>query len=117
MLSIEIDKRLRSLRIPPDLAEQASIRGTHQLLADNIETVRDVVFHDRAIVDECSFAFGAVVVDVVVQTLTHEVQAVEMVQSFDVGGEATTIFGVDLHLVWLEAGFWRFIERDCDASV
>jgi hypothetical protein len=39
------------------------------------------------------------VVVIVPNTLTQEVQAVQMVQSFDVRGVATTVFLVDLHLV------------------
>ncbi len=86
-------------------------------MTDDVETVRDVIFDDCAVVDECSLAFGAVVVDVVVESLPDEIQAMEMVQAFNVRWVATSIFGVDLYLIGLDARFWRFVNRHCNASV
>jgi hypothetical protein len=74
MLSVEIHKSLRSFRIPPDLSQQSGIRGAHQLLSDNIQTMRDMVPNNGAVVDESTFSFGAVVIDVVVEALTNEVE-------------------------------------------
>ena len=86
-------------------------------MTDDVETVRDVIFDDCAVVDECSLAFGAVIVDVVVESLPDEIQAMQMVQAFNVCWEPTAIFGVDLYLIGLDARFWRFVDRHCNASV
>lgn len=71
MLSIEIHKRLRILGIPPDLAQQSRVRRTHQLLADDVQTMRDVVLHDVVGVDEGALTPRTVVVDVVIERLAE----------------------------------------------
>jgi len=55
--------------------------------------------NDVVIVLECPVTLGFVVIVVPMKRLSHEVQTVEVMQSFDVGGEATAVFGVDLDLV------------------
>lgn len=67
--------------------------------------MRDMITNDRAVVNESTFAFGAVVVNIVVQALPDEIEAVEMVQAFHICGEAAAVFGVDLHLIGLDSGF------------
>jgi hypothetical protein len=49
--------------------------------------------------------------------LSDEVEAVEMVETFNVGWEAATVFGVDLDSVRLDAGFRSFINRNCNTSI
>lgn len=39
VLSVEVYKSLGMRRIPPNLTQKASVRSTHQLLADDIEAV------------------------------------------------------------------------------
>lgn len=39
MLRVEIDKRLRVIGVEPDLAEDADVGGTHELLSQDIEAV------------------------------------------------------------------------------
>lgn len=105
MFRIEVNKCLGIFSIPPYLAKETSIRCAHQLLSDDVQTVRDVILYDVVLIDECTFALGAVVVNVVVQRLADEVQTVKMVKAFDVGGESTSVLGVNLHLIWLQSGF------------
>jgi hypothetical protein len=76
-----------------------------------------MITNNCAVVNESTFAFGAVVVNIVVQALPDEIEAMKMVQAFHICGEATTVFGVDLHLIGLDSGFWCFVERNCNTSV
>jgi len=103
VLRIEVNKRLRIFSIPPDLPKESSIRCAHQLLSDDIQAMRNVILYDIVLVDERALALGAVVVDIVVQRLADKVQAVKMVKTLDVGGESTSVLGVDLHLIWLQS--------------
>jgi hypothetical protein len=65
--------------------------------------MRDMVPNNGAVVDESTFSFGAIVIDVVVKTLTNEVETMQMVETFNIGGEATTVLGVDLDPIWFDA--------------
>ena len=76
MLGIEVDKRLRPLLrigLIPYLAQHARVDLTHQLLADDVHTVRDVQADDGFGVDEGACAEGGVVVMVKVEGLAEEV--------------------------------------------
>lgn len=77
----------------------------HELLPDNVKTVRDVMLHDVIIVRECALTFFVVVIVIVIQSLSDEVQAMKMMESFDIGWETSAVFLVDFNLIWLEAGF------------
>jgi hypothetical protein len=79
--------------------------------------MRDMVPNDGAVVDESTFSFGAVVIDVVVEALTNEVETMQMVETFNIGGEATAVLGVDLDPIWFDARFWSFVQRNCNPSV
>lgn len=70
---VEVDKSLRTCWIPPYLSQRSRVKCTHQLLADDIETMRDVVLDDIVVVNEGSLAESVVVVVVVVERLTNEV--------------------------------------------
>ena len=117
MFGIEIHKSLGRMRIPPDLAQDTGVWHAHQLLANDVHAVRDVETNNVVFVLECSFAFGFVVVVIEVQSLSEEVQAVEVVQSFDVGGESAAVFGVDLDLVEFQSGGCGFLDWDGYTSV
>lgn len=79
--------------------------------------MRDVVLDDVIFVDEGPLALGAVVVDVVVEGLAQEIEAVEVVETFDVCGETAAVFGVDLNLVMSKTGFGGFADWDGYASI
>ncbi len=65
--------------------------------------MRDMVPNNSAVVDESTFSFGAVVIYVVVETLTNEVETMQMVETFNIGGEATAVLWVDLDPIWFDA--------------
>jgi hypothetical protein len=65
--------------------------------------MRDMVPNNGAIVDESTFSFGAVVIDVVVETLPNEVETMQMMETFNIGGEATAVLRVDLDPIWFDA--------------
>jgi len=48
---------------------------------------------------ECAFSEGVVVFVVVPERLAEEVEAVEVVETFDVRGESAAVFGGDFYLV------------------
>jgi hypothetical protein len=62
--------------------------------------------HNITLIFERSFAQGVVIIKVVPKTLTEEVEAVEMVESFHVRGIAAAVFTVDLYLVVGETRFF-----------
>lgn len=64
------------------------------------------------VVLEGAEAEGVVVVEVVVEGFAEEVETVEMVETFDVCGEASAVFGRDLDLVAEETRFCGFVGRD-----
>lgn len=72
---------------------------------------------DVVVVHEGTFAFGPVVVDIVVEGLPQEVEAVQVVESFDVGGEAAAVFGVDLYLVGFQTGAYGLVDWESETSV
>jgi hypothetical protein len=49
--------------------------------------------------------------------LTNEVETMQMVETFNIGGEATAVLRVDLDPIWLDARFWSFVQRNCNPSV
>jgi hypothetical protein len=63
-----------------------------------------VDLHDELFVGEGALAERLVVVVVPVEGLTQQVEAVQMVQAFDVGGVAAAVFGVDLDVVGCDSG-------------
>jgi hypothetical protein len=100
MFCVEIHKRFRMIDIPPHLAEQSCIRCTHQLLADDIQAMTDMVSNDVILIQECPLTLRTVVVDVIIEGLAQKVQAVEMMQPLHVRREASAIFGI-----WTWSGF------------
>jgi hypothetical protein len=66
--------------------------------------MRDVISNDVVCIYKCSFALGVVIMVVEVETLTHEVETVEMVEAFYVGREAATVFGRDADVGGGETG-------------
>ena len=99
VLRVEIHESFWCFRIPPNLTQDTGIWHTHQLLANDVHTVRDMETNDIVVILEGSFTLGFVVIIVEVQGLAEEVQAVKMVQTFDVCGKPTAIFRIDLDLV------------------
>lgn len=76
MPSIEIDKGIRISLVRsliPDLAQQTDVDCAHQLLAQDVEAVCDVLLHDVGFVFERALGLGLVVLEVVVQRLAEEV--------------------------------------------
>jgi len=121
VVGVEIDKRLHGLGKHPDLPEDADVDGAHQLLADDVHAVRGVHAHDVIVVHEGALAERLVVVVVPLQGLPHQVEAVEVMQAFDVGGVAAAVFGVDLDVVGRNSGggglvfgddYWMIWRRD-----
>jgi len=81
------------------LTEDAGVNGAHELLADYVEAVADVDLHDVLLVLECALAKVFVVVVVVFQRLSQEVQTVQMMKTLDVCRIPAAILWVDLDLV------------------
>lgn len=71
MLGIEIDKRTRVLTKCPYLSQHAHIDRTHELLAQDVEAVRNVKADDVVSVGESAGTEGVVVVVVVVEGLAE----------------------------------------------
>lgn len=117
VLGVEVDEGLGGLGIPPDLAQESRVGGAHQLLAHDVQTVGHVVADDVVVVHEGALALGTVVVDVVVERLTHQVQTVQVVQTLDVGGKAAAVLGVDLDLLALQPGFEALADGNGEAAI
>lgn len=100
MLGIEVDKRLRVFGIPPHLAKHAGIWRAHQLLANYVEAMRDVIADNIVFIDEGTFSLRAIIVDIVVEGLAKQVEAMEMVETLDVRWKTTAVLGINLDLVW-----------------
>jgi len=117
MLSIEVNKWHWFLLIPPNLSKHTRINGAHELLSENIKTVRfdqsayldilefrtklltNVPFYDIFFILESPFTQTFVVVVVILQAFAQKVKAMKMVQAFDVGWIASSIFVVDLDMI------------------
>jgi hypothetical protein len=76
-----------------------------------------VIFYNPIIIHEGTLSFGTVVIDIIEEGLSNEVEAVEMVQAFDVCWKSTTVLGTDLDLVMLESGFGCLVYWNCDCAV
>ena len=59
---------------------------------------------DMVIVLEGAVTASVVVVEVIIECLSEEIQTVEVVETFDVGGKAAAVFGIDLDVVGRETG-------------
>lgn len=139
VLGVEIDKcigRLGSGWPIPDLSEHSNIDCAHELLSDNVQTVRNMLPEDELLVLEGTLALFPVIVHVVVQSLSHQVCAVQLVKSFYVGRISAAVLLTDPDLlVWREPGlgspiFWyrnasiwkklsvyfHFIYHQCDVQ-
>lgn len=117
MLRVEIDVRLRTLRIQPDLAEYADVDSAHELLSDDIQAVCGMSADDEVVVFERSLAEAMVVIVVPVERLTEEVQAVQLVQTLNVGGIASSVLLIDADLVGCEAGLFGLFYGHSDAAI
>lgn len=73
MFGIEVNERIRILTKRPHLSQHAHINHAHELLAQNVEAVRNVKPDDVVLVRECTFAESVVVVIVVVEGLAQQV--------------------------------------------
>lgn len=69
MLGIEINKRTRILAKCPYLSQHAHINRTHELLAQDVEAVRNVKADDVVSIREGTLPKGVVVVVIVVESL------------------------------------------------
>ena len=98
-----------------------------------VDRLTDVLSHDEIVVGKGPLALGSVIVDVVVQTLPHKVQTVELMDflgvsgaqneemlrltSFDVGGKSTSIFLLDLDVVFGKAESLGVFGRNGNTAV
>jgi len=64
--------------VPPYLTEQSCIECAHQLLADDIQAMTDMVSNNMILIQECPLALRTIVIDVIIEGLAQEIQAVEM---------------------------------------
>lgn len=72
---------------------------------------------DGFVVYEGAGSERAVVVDVVVERLTDQVETVQVVQAFDVCGETAAVLRIDLDLCWRETCFFGIFDGNSDSAV
>ena len=77
----------------------------------------NVMADNEVVVHESTFAHRSIIIDVVEEGLSNEVEAVKVVQAFNICWEASSVFRVDLDLVMLESGLWTIAERDRKTSI
>jgi len=78
MFCVEIHEGFWMIDVPPYLTEQSCIECAHQLLADDIQAMTDMVSNNMILIQECPLALRTIVIDVIIEGLAQEIQAVEM---------------------------------------
>lgn len=71
----------------------------------NQSLLTDMLLQDVVLVLECALSFLSIVIDIVIETLSKKVEAVELMQAFDVRWESAAVFFIHLDLVGSEANF------------
>lgn len=118
VISIEINKWSRLIGERPHLPQYTDIDSAHELLAQDIEAVSDVVIENKVVVGEGAKAEVVVVGVVVVEGLAEEIEAVEVVETFDVGGITTTVLRINMYVsCGMETGGLGQGVRDEDGAV
>jgi len=104
VLCIEVHIRFGRLRVDPHLSQDTDVHGTHQLLPYDIQTMRNMELDYIFIILESTISKIMVVFVIVPQALAKKIQAVKMMETFNISGVSSTILPVDLHLVWSKTG-------------
>jgi len=90
--SIKVREWSGTLWVEPDLAKNARVNIAHQHLSDSVKAMRYMVAQNMFLVLEGLGSEAFVPVDIEVQRLPNEIQAVQMVHPLNVHHKTTTIF-------------------------
>jgi len=100
---VEVGKSCRLLSVPPHLTQDINIDCTHELLSEDIETVRDMEPQDIIGILECAMSKRMIVLKIVIQRFSKKIQAVQMMKSFHIRRISAPIVIGDLNLIGRES--------------
>ena len=101
VMCVKVNKRPVCLT-DPVLPENLCVRMAHQCLSQHIHAMPDMALKDIRRITERAFSLLDVIIIVPVQSLTHQVQAMQVMFKLEKNWKAATERWVDFGVSWVE---------------